>query len=172
MFENDMTLTDWAKQYTEHPAVLGILQFMCAAMFCISAKKTSAAEFIHCFKKEMLAPEGFHYPAKGGAQAIPNAMSDAIRKFGGQIHTESRVSEIVVKGGKVQGVLVGDKQYNAPIVISNLAIQMTTLRAGRERCEQLVHPETIPGSWEHDRGVPASCLQQPCRYGPVFGWKG
>lgn len=125
LFDDDMTVTEWANQYTEHPVVHGILQFMCAAMFCISAKKTSAAEFIYCFKNEMLAPEGFHYPLKGGAQAIPNALSDAIRHFGGEIHTNSRVSSIVVKGDKVQGVMVGDKQYNAPIVISNLAIQMT-----------------------------------------------
>ncbi|TFG11146.1 MAG: NAD(P)/FAD-dependent oxidoreductase [Promethearchaeota archaeon] len=126
MFEDDMSVTDWANQYSEHPAIHGILQFMCAAMFCISAKKTSAAEFIYCFKKEMMADSGFQYPVKGGAQAVPDAMSAAIRKFGGEIHTNSRVSSIVVKGNKVQGVMVGDKQYNAPIVISNLAIQMTT----------------------------------------------
>ncbi len=126
LYENDMSVTDWVNQYSEHPNIHGIVQFMCAAMFCISAKKTSAYEFLYCFKKEMMAPEGFHYPEKGGAQAIPNAIEAAIRKFGGDIHTNTRVNNIVIKGDKVQGVMVGDKQYNAPIVISNLAIQMTT----------------------------------------------
>ncbi len=126
MFENDVTVTEWANQYSEHPVIHGILGFMLAAMFCISPKKASAAEFIYCFKNEMLAPEGMHYPAKGGAQAIPDAFSGAIKKFGGEIHTESRVSSIVVKNNKVQGVMVGDKLIKAPIVVSNLDIRMTT----------------------------------------------
>lgn len=126
LFENDMTVTEWVNQYSEHPVIHGIVQFMCAAMFCISAKKTSAAEFLYCFKKEMMAPEGFHYPATGGAQAIPNALEAAIKKFGGEIHANTRVSEIIIKDNKAVGVRVGDKEYKAPIVVSNLAIQMTT----------------------------------------------
>jgi phytoene dehydrogenase-like protein len=137
LFENDMTVTQWVNQYSEHPVIHGIFGFMLAAMFCISPKKASAAEFIYCFKNEMLAPEGMHYPSKGGAQAIPDAFADAIKKFGGEIHINSRVSSIAIKGNKVQGVMIKDKLIEAPIVISNLDIRMTTTAlVGRDYYEK------------------------------------
>ncbi|MHA1291056.1 MAG: phytoene desaturase family protein [Promethearchaeota archaeon] len=127
LYEDGLTVTEWLNNFTEDSFIHGILAFLLAGMFAISPRKASAAEFIHCFKAEMMSPEGYQYPVSGGAQGIPNAIADAIKKYGGEIRTESRVDNIVIKGGKVQGVMVKGELIEAPIVISNLDIRMTVL---------------------------------------------
>jgi len=47
--------------------------------------------------------DGGFYP-RGGARRIPAAFIKALRKRGGQIRTGTRVSEILVEGGRVAGV--------------------------------------------------------------------
>jgi prolycopene isomerase len=127
LYEEGFTVTEWVNTITEDPFIHGILAFLLAGMFSISPKKASAAEFIYCFKDEMMATEGYQYPVKNGAQGIPNAMADAIKKFGGEIRTNSKVDEIVIRGNKVQGVVVNNKLIEASIVISNLTLRMTAL---------------------------------------------
>jgi len=123
--QQETTVSEWLNQYTEDQFIHGIVAFMTAAMFCIGNAKTSVAEFIHCFKTEMLSPEGNQYPVSGAAQAIPNAIAKGIEYYKGQIKTNTNVDRIVIKGNKVQGVMVGDKLIEAPIVISNLSLKWT-----------------------------------------------
>lgn len=127
LYEEEVTVTQYLNQFTEDPFIHGIVAFITAAMFCIGNAKTSAAEFIHCFKTEMMAPEGYQYPASGAAQAIPNAIAKGIEHYGGVIKTNTPVDSIVIKGNKVQGVMVGDKLMEAPIVLSNLSVKWTAL---------------------------------------------
>ncbi len=62
---------------------------------------------------------GVHY-AMGGVQAIADAMARVIRKQGGQIRQGAQVDEILVSGGKAQGVtLDGGEVLQAPLVVSN-----------------------------------------------------
>ena len=75
----------------------------------------------------MMTPEGYQYPASGAAQAIPNAIAKGIEHYGGVIKTSIPVDRIAIKGNKVQGVMVGDKLIEAPIVLSNLSVKWTAL---------------------------------------------
>jgi len=137
LYEEGLTVTQWLNQYTEDPAVHGVIAFAVAAMFCIGNGKASAAEFVHCFKKEMMTEEGMQYPLSGGAQAIPDAMARGIKHYGGEIRTNSPVKSIFVKGNKVQGVMVGNELIEAPIVISNLSIKWSILNlVGRDYFEK------------------------------------
>ncbi|MHA1281251.1 MAG: phytoene desaturase family protein [Promethearchaeota archaeon] len=127
LYEQELTVTQWLNQYTEDQFIHGIFAFLLAGMFSIGNAKASAAEFIHCFKAEMMSPEGYQYPENGSAQAIPDAIAKAIKHFGGEIRTDSPVESIVIKNDKVQGVMVRGELIEAPIVISNLSIKWTIL---------------------------------------------
>lgn len=127
LYDEGLTVTQYLNQFTEDPFIHGVFAFLIAGMFAISPKKASAAEFVHCFKAEMTSKEGYQYPKGGGAQAIPNAFAEGIEKFGGKIHTNSKVEKIVIKNGRVTGVIIGGEPVEAPIVVSNLDIKMTVL---------------------------------------------
>ncbi len=127
IYEDRLTVTQYINQFSEDPFIHGLFAFLLAGMFAISPKQASAGEFIHCFKTEMTTQEGYQYPLGGGAQAIPDALAEGIRKFGGEIHINSRVNSIVIKNDKVQGVMVNNEIIKAPIVVSNLDIKMTVL---------------------------------------------
>ena len=127
LYEDGLTVTKYINQFSEDPFVHGLFAFILAGMFAISPKQASAGEFVHCFKTEMTTQEGYQYPLGGGSQAVPNALAEGIRKYGGEIHINSRVDSIVIKNDKVQGVMVKNEMIKAPIVISNLSIRMTVL---------------------------------------------
>jgi prolycopene isomerase len=137
LYEDEITVTQYLNQFSEDPFIHGMFAFLLAGMFAISPKQASAGEFIHCYKTEMTRKEGYQYPLGGGAQAIPKALADGIKKFGGEIHTRALVDNIVIKNDKVQGVMVNNEMFNAPIVISNLDIKMTVLNlVGRDYFER------------------------------------
>jgi len=137
LYEEGITVTQWLNKYTEDPAIHGFIAFATAAMFCIGNGKASAAEFIHCFKGEMMTEEGMHYPISGAAQHIPDAMARGFKHYGGEIRTNTPVKSIVIKGNKVQGVMVGDELIEAPIVVSNLSIKWSVLNLiGRDYFEK------------------------------------
>ncbi len=137
LYEEGLTVTQWLNQLTDDPFIHGTISFLLAGMFAIGISKASAAEFIHCFKAEMLSEEGYQYPVSGAAQAIPNAIAKGFEHYGGEIRVNSPVESIVIKGNKVQGVRIANKLIEAPIVISNLSIKWTTLNlVGRDYFEK------------------------------------
>jgi phytoene dehydrogenase-like protein len=137
LYENGLTVTQFINQFSRDPFIHGLFAFLLAGMFAISPKQASAGEFVHCFKKEMTTNEGYQYPLGGGSQAVPNALAQGIRRYGGEIHTNSRVDSIIIKNDKVQGVMVNNELIKGPLVISNLSIRMTVLNlAGRDYFER------------------------------------
>ena len=54
------------------------------------------------------------------AKAVIDALEAVIAANGGKIHTKTEVSKILVENGRAAGVIVGDKTYEADLVISNL----------------------------------------------------
>ncbi|MFX1338720.1 MAG: phytoene desaturase family protein [Promethearchaeota archaeon] len=137
LYEDGLTVTEYISQFTEDAFIHGLFAFILAGMFAISPKQASAGEFVHCFKTEMTTREGYQYPLGGGSQAVPNALAEGIRKYGGKLQTNSHVDSIAIKNDKVQGVMVNNEMIKAPIVISNLSIRMTLLNlVGRDYFER------------------------------------
>jgi phytoene dehydrogenase-like protein len=64
--------------------------------------------------------------ARGGTGAISNAIADAAREAGAEIRTESPIAKIIVKNGKVKGVVLanGDEIF-ANIVSSSVDPRLT-----------------------------------------------
>lgn len=56
----------------------------------------------------------------GGCKGVIDALEAVIASNGGRIYTKTEVSKILVENGRAAGVVVGDKTYEANLVISNL----------------------------------------------------
>jgi phytoene dehydrogenase-like protein len=56
----------------------------------------------------------------GGCKGVIDALETVIASNGGRIYTKAEVSKILVEKGRAAGVVVGDKTYEANLVISNL----------------------------------------------------
>jgi len=65
---------------------------------------------------------GINYPV-GGSGAIPEALCEGIRKFGGAVEFGCDVEEILLENGAAQGVRLSDGQvFTAKAVISNATV--------------------------------------------------
>ncbi|OGP83766.1 MAG: hypothetical protein A2Y95_07035 [Deltaproteobacteria bacterium RBG_13_65_10] len=69
---------------------------------------------------------GAFYP-EGGGQVLAGRLSEAIRAYGGQVRTRSRVSRVRVEKGRVIGVTLarGGEEIDAPVVVSNADLKRT-----------------------------------------------
>ena len=66
--------------------------------------------------------------SKGGTGQISNAIADAARHFGAEIRTEAGVSEVMIRGGQAQGVVLEDgTEIRAKTVVSGLDPHRTFL---------------------------------------------
>ncbi len=68
--------------------------------------------------------EGTYYP-QGGMISITNALYQLALKKGVQFHFNSPVQRIINSEGKVQGVVVNDKNLYADVVVSNADVYFT-----------------------------------------------
>ncbi|MFC2030894.1 phytoene desaturase family protein [Chloroflexota bacterium] len=84
---------------------------------------------------------GSYYP-KGGAQALSDAVRDAIRDQGGEVLTCHTAEEIVTKEGRVIGVRTGDEVFRSDVVVSNSCVKNTIL--------DLVDPRELPPGYLSD----------------------
>jgi phytoene desaturase len=57
--------------------------------------------------------------SKGGMYSLVEAFEKLFKEIGGEIKANSEVQEIKIRDGKVNGVIVNDKLYDADAVISN-----------------------------------------------------
>jgi len=70
--------------------------------------------------------KGAYYP-EGGGQVIAGRLVEAIRAYGGEVRTRSRVRRIVVENGRAAGVILDKdgRRIDAPIVVSNADLKRT-----------------------------------------------
>ena len=81
--------------------------------------------------------------ARGGTGAISNAIGDAAREAGVEIHTEASVSKIIIKDGATAGVVLSNGDYiTADIVSSSVDPNLTFL--------QMVGTEHLPAEFIDD----------------------
>ena len=64
--------------------------------------------------------EGVFYP-KGGMGKVSEAMAKSFLRFGGEVHLETEVDRILVRDGRVEGVVTKDgSSFEAPLVLSDI----------------------------------------------------
>ena len=90
--------------------------------------------------------DGLAYP-QGGSRVISEGLAEVVRRHGGEVLTGTEVTRILVTGGRVRGVRMGDASLDAapgqdrdvlaPAVVSAVGIQQTYLR--------LLAPDVVPG---------------------------
>jgi phytoene dehydrogenase-like protein len=75
--------------------------------------------------------------ARGGPQAVTDALAAAIREKGGEIRTAARVARVTRDGDRVRGVTLADtgEEIDAPFVVSGLDPKTTLL--------DLIDPEVV-----------------------------
>jgi phytoene dehydrogenase-like protein len=67
--------------------------------------------------------------ARGGMGAVSAALAGALQAHGGEIRTDARVQQILVRGGRTTGVaLANGDEYQANLVVSNLDPKRTFLK--------------------------------------------
>jgi phytoene dehydrogenase-like protein len=71
---------------------------------------------------------GAYYP-EGGGQAMAGRLVEAIRAYGGEVRTRSRVGRVRVDAGRALGVVLDKtgEEINAPVVVSNADLKRTVL---------------------------------------------
>ncbi len=135
---NDISLLDWVSRRTNNEGIHQFMYYMGWTWFVGNKYEAiSAGETLSCLKYILELPGGFHdsiaFP-KGGYAALYNPLADALRENGGEIRTETLVSNIVIRNGIVRGVEVLTKErtnpaqlpetdmIEAPIVVSTLPV--------------------------------------------------
>lgn len=86
----------------------------------------SASEQVKIMQHIALKGGGGYYV--GGFGRLSEVMAEAIKANGGEIRTRVRVEKILVKDGQVTGVATKDREFQAPIVISDAGLQPTVLK--------------------------------------------
>jgi phytoene dehydrogenase-like protein len=75
--------------------------------------------------------------ARGGTGAISNAIAAAAREAGAEIRTQAAIAKIVVKNGKVRGVVLADgDEIQAPVISSSVDPRQTFVK--------MLEPDQLP----------------------------
>ncbi len=129
--ENQLTLKNYIESFTKSPFIHSFLAFTVGGMFAISPRRASAAEFVRGIQ-EWFGSNDMSYPL-GGSIAVPQAFLEGVKKYGGDIRTKARVSEIVIENNRAKGVIVNDEFIESSFIISNAGIKKTVLSLTGEK---------------------------------------
>ncbi len=145
-----VTMWDFVTGYTENPRLVGLFGFLLGLYFILPLNEVSAGEGIWCFRR-MIRKGGLSYP-KGGAVAVPKTFLDAAEQRGAVIHPNTRVTRIIVDGGRVRGVECADgSDYETDCVIGTASL--------KDHVEHLVGPEHFPEAYvERVRSIKSSMI--------------
>ncbi|MEW6570592.1 MAG: NAD(P)/FAD-dependent oxidoreductase [Nitrospirota bacterium] len=85
---------------------------------------------------EFLLDGGYH--PEGGMRALPDALTERFKIFGGELRLSSSVKTIAVKGNKISGVVFGNGEFvPSKYVVSNCDTRQTFFRLlGRKNVSQ------------------------------------
>ncbi|NVM00727.1 MAG: NAD(P)/FAD-dependent oxidoreductase [Candidatus Helarchaeota archaeon] len=121
--ERQVDLKTWVNEITTNKKAHDLVAVMCGTFFTIPPRMASAAEYIICLQEAVFKNDAT-YPI-GGCLAIPNAFAEGVKKYGGEVRTNSPVSKILIEDDKVVGVVCNEEEIRSKIVISNTGIKRT-----------------------------------------------
>jgi len=122
----DVIISDWLEENVPDREIHKYLYRYLLQLFARPPEKASVGRMAQFF-----ASPGFPYraddPEAGGMQGFIEPYARVFRKHGGQVMLNQTPAEIILQGGKVEGVLIVDKAGNvrelrAPVVIFSWAV--------------------------------------------------
>jgi prolycopene isomerase len=127
MHQQKLTFEKYLEQFSPSRGIKSLLAFLTGGMFGLSPRNASAPELILGLK-EWVITNDLSYPI-GGAIAVPRAFLDGVKKFGGEIRTNTKVSKILIENNKAVGVeIAGGEEIHANFIVSNAGIKPTVLK--------------------------------------------
>lgn len=142
-------VTEWVQTFTKDKMANTLIESFVSQYFCVPSSVASSAEFIRAFR-DVMANRATSYPS-GGNYSVPVAYIEAVKKFGGEVKTDTSVAKVLVEDGKAVGVRTeaGD-EFRAPVIIGNADLKMTVL--------ELVGEEHFPKAYiEKVKNLTYSC---------------
>jgi len=124
------TMRDFLLSYTKDEQLHRFFNVLSHMYFGISYDRSSAGEFVWCFRGMFNAAD-FGY-VKGSSGAIPAAYRRGLEKHGGVLRLRTPVEKILTDGGRVTGVSTPGGEIRADLVISNAGIPTTVKLVGEE----------------------------------------
>ena len=119
-------MEDWLGKRTVPHALYNYMAMHSNASLAEPIDRVAASEQIKILQQIATRGGGGYY--RGGFGRVLDDIADAIRANGGEIRTNARVGQIVIRDGRVTGVETADGEFRAPIVISTAGIQPTVLK--------------------------------------------
>ena len=124
---HDISFEDWLSNYKTPKSLYAFLVSLCSdGLFMAPPDAVEAAEIIRSLQDMFLRNGGIF--CIGGWGQVAEAYCEAVRQNGGKVIMQARTEKIVVKDGKVTGVLTNKGEFYAPVVISNAGLQPTVLK--------------------------------------------
>lgn len=112
--------------------------------------------FVGCSTLREYIFDAGYYPV-GGVQAFPNALIKRILDAGGVVICGETVNEILVKNGKVRGVLTANKnEYVSRFVVSSCDITQTLTK--------LIHDDKVNSYWQEKTNKMMPSMSSFCAY--------
>jgi len=103
-----------------------LVSLCCDGMFMVPVDSLDAAEAITSLQAIFLRGGGVF--CQGGFGRVAEAYTEAVRRNSGEVLMSTRVHQILVEDGRVQGIETDKGVFKAPIVISNAGLQPTVLK--------------------------------------------
>ncbi len=128
---DEITLQEFMHRITDDWTPLQGIAALSMLLTVVPYEEVSAGEFLWCFtnafRKQTLGVP------RGGSREIPGAFLRAFERDGGKLRLGCEVARILVRDGKVRGVVtVRGEEIDADFVVSNAGIKRTLEMAGEE----------------------------------------
>ncbi len=134
---DEISLKDWLLQATDNEDIHNIFQCQAASFTGVNAHDFPAGEFFR-FLRTYARLRGTLVPKDTG-KSVAHALKTAIENRRGQVLTNTRAIQILIRDGKAAGVVVqreGKKQqFDAKVVVSNVGPKKTIELAGAQNFE-------------------------------------
>lgn len=128
---DDVTVREFLLRFTDDQRVLAALNCLSMLLLVVPYGRSSAGEFIDAVAG--IFRHGTLGVPRGGAIGVPRSFLSAFRRDGGRLVLGVAAKRILVKDGRVTGVVGSDDvEYPADAVVSNAGLKQTVKLAGAE----------------------------------------
>ena len=130
-----MSISDFLDEYFENDVIKASLALSGIIGTALGPMSPGTAYvLLHHYMGEVDGSIGSWGYARGGMGAITQALTSSFKSYGGQILTESEVSNILIRNNSAKGVVLKNgNEYYSSTVISNADVKRTFLKLVEEQ---------------------------------------